>query len=228
VRGGRWLEATWQDLRYGARMLFKTPGFTAVAALSLSLGIGANTAIFSLVDKVLIRKLPVEEPDRLVVVSASRGQGVSATFGYPDFADYSARNEVFEGLVCYTQRALTLSEGGQTERIQGMIVSGNYFTALRVQPALGRGFLPEEDKTRGTHPVVVLSYGLWQRRFGAGFESHPSRPGLRPERRINAAWQPGAPLEPAKSVGGGASGVVADCTRRRGFVRAELAEFAGH
>ncbi len=157
----------WQDVRYGARMLLKTPGFTAVAVLSLALGIGANTAIFSLVDKVLIRKLPVGEPERLVVVTASRGQGVSTTFGYPDFADYRDRNEVFEGLVCYTQRALTLSEGGQAERIQGMIVSGNYFTALRVRPALGRGFLSEEDKTRGTHPVVVLGYGLWQRRFGA-------------------------------------------------------------
>jgi len=166
-RGVPMLETFWQDLRYGARMLLKTPGFTAVAALSLALGIGANTAIFSVADKVLFRKLPVEEPERLIVVTASRGQGVSSTFGYPDFADYRARNEVFEGLVCYTQRALTLSEGGQAERIQGMLVSGNYFTALRVLPAQGRGFLPEEDKTRGTHPVIVLGYGLWQRRFGA-------------------------------------------------------------
>ena len=155
------------DVRYAARMLLKTPGFTAVAVVSLGLGIGVNTAIFSLVDKALIRKLPVEEPDRLVIVNASRGQGVSANSNYPDFADYRDRNDVFEGLVCYTQRALTLSEGRQAERIQGMIVSGNYFTALRVRPALGRGFLPEEDKTSGTHPVVVLSYGLWQRRFGA-------------------------------------------------------------
>ena len=167
VRGGRWLEATWQDLRYGVRMLLKSPGFTAVAVLSLALGIGANTAIFSLVDKVLIRKLPVEEPERLVVVSVSSSRGMRTVFNYPDFADYNAGNQVFEGLVCYTQRALTLSEGGQAERIQGMIVSGNYFTVLRVQPVLGRGFLPEEDKTRGTHPVIVLSYGLWQRRFGA-------------------------------------------------------------
>ena len=165
----RWpgLEALWQDLRYGSRMLLKAPGFTTVAVLSLALGIGVNTAIFSLVDKVLIRKLPVEEPDRLVVVSASRREGVSTTSNYPDFADYRERNEVFEGLVCYYQRAFTLSEGGQSERIQGMIVSGNYFTTLHVRPALGRDFLPEEDKTPGAHPVVVLSYGLWQRRFGA-------------------------------------------------------------
>ena len=165
--GTRSLEILWQDVSYGLRMLTKNPGFTAVVVLALALGIGANTAIFSLVDKVLIRKLPVEEPDRLVVVSASRGQGISTVFTYPDFADYRASNQVFEGLVCYTQRALTLSEGGQAERVQGTIVSGNYFTALRVRPALGRGFFPEEDKTRGSHPVVVFSYGLWQRRFGS-------------------------------------------------------------
>ena len=161
------IAALWQDLRYGARMLLKSPGFTAVAALSLALGIGANTAIFSLVDKVMIRRLPVEDSDRLVVVSVDSGRGLGTVFTYPDFADYRARNEVFEGLICYAQRALTLNEGGQAERIQGTIVSGNYFTALRVRPAPGRGFLPEEDKTRGSHPVVVISFGLWQRRFGA-------------------------------------------------------------
>ncbi len=157
----------WQDLRYGARMLIKTPGFTAVAVLSLALGIGANTAIFSLADKVLFKKLPVEESDRLVTVSATSSRGLGTVFSYPDFADYRANNQVFDGLVCYAQRALTLTEGGQAERLQGMIVSGNYFAALRVPLALGRGFLPEEDKTRGTHPVIVLSYGLWRRRFGA-------------------------------------------------------------
>jgi hypothetical protein len=161
------LEALWQDLRYGARMLLKAPGFAAVAVASLAIGIGANTAIFSVVDKLLIRKLPVDEPDRLVVVSASRGAGVSTMSNFPDFVDYRDRNEVFDGLVCYTQRALTLSTGDQADRIQGMIVSGNYFTALRVQPALGRSFLPEEDRTPGAHAVVVLGYGLWQRHFGA-------------------------------------------------------------
>ena len=161
------LEALGQDLRYGSRMLLRARAFTTVAVLSLGLGIGANTAIFSLVDKVLIRKLPIEEPGRLVTVSASRGQGVSTTSNFPDFVDYRDRNAVFDGLVAYYQRAFTLSEGDQGERVQGMIVSGNYFNVLRVQPALGRGFLPEEDKTPGTHPVVVLGYGLWQRRFDA-------------------------------------------------------------
>src|SRR5262249_53007781 len=166
-KGGMRMESLLHDLRFGMRMLLKSPGFTAVAALSLALGIGANTAIFSLIDKVMIRKAPVEEPDRLVVVSVDSGRGLGTVFTYPDFADDRAPNEAFEGLVCYAQRPLTLNDGGQAERIQGTIVSGKYFTALRVQPALGRGFLPEEDKTRGSHPVVVLSYGLWQRRFGA-------------------------------------------------------------
>jgi macrolide transport system ATP-binding/permease protein len=157
----------WQDLRYGARMLLKQPGFTLIAVITLALGLGANTAIFSLVDKVMIRKLPVDEPERVVVVSATSSRGLSTAFTYPDFADYRDGNQVFEGLVCYTQRALTLNDGGQAERIQGLIVSGNYFTALRVQPTPGRGFLPEEDKTRGLRPVIVLSHGLWQRRFGA-------------------------------------------------------------
>jgi macrolide transport system ATP-binding/permease protein len=161
------LEALWQDVRYGSRLLLKSPAFTAVAVLSLAVGVGANTAIFSLVDKVLIRKLPVEDPDRLVVVTADRGPGALTGTNYPDFLDYQDRNEVFEGLVGYTQRALTLSGGGQAERILGMSVSGNYFSALRVRPAVGRGFLPEEDKTANTHPVVVLSHGLWRRRFGA-------------------------------------------------------------
>src|SRR5262245_2323097 len=106
----------WQDLRYGVRMLLKSPGFTAVAALSLALGIGANTAIFSLVDKVMIKKAPVEEPERLVVLNVDSGRGLGTVFTYPDFADYRARNEVFEGLVCYAQRALTLNEGVQAER----------------------------------------------------------------------------------------------------------------
>ena len=160
------MNALWHDLRYGSRMLLRAPGFTAVAVLSLGIGIGANTAIFSLVDKVLIRKLPVEEPGRLVVVTANRGQGALTGSNYPDFVDYRDRNDVFDGLVAYAQRALTLSEGGRAERIQGLIVSGNYFTVLGVRPALGRGFLPEEDKTASSHPVVVLGYGLWQRRFG--------------------------------------------------------------
>jgi predicted permease len=153
-----------QDLRFGLRMLFKSKTVTAVAVLSLSLGIGANTAIFSLVDRLLLRPLPVEEPERLVTFNKAN---LHDKFTYPDYADYRDQNEVFDGLVCFVETALNLSERGQTERVHGLQVSGNYFSTLRLTPALGRGFLLEEERAPDAHPVAVLSYGLWQRRFGA-------------------------------------------------------------
>jgi macrolide transport system ATP-binding/permease protein len=156
-----------QDLRFGLRMLFKNKAVTAVAVLSLSLGIGANTAIFSLVDRLLVRPLPVEEPERLVTFSKGAAPDLFDKFTYPDYADYRDQNEVFDGLVCFVETALNLSERGQTERVHGLQVSGNYFSALRVTPALGRGFLPEEERAPDANPVAALSYGLWRRRFGA-------------------------------------------------------------
>ncbi|MGH9934658.1 MAG: ABC transporter permease [Blastocatellia bacterium] len=156
-----------QDLRFGVRMIFKNKVVTAVAVLSLALGIGANTAIFSLVDRLLARPLPVEEPERLVTFNKGAAPNLFDKFTYPDYADYRDRNEVFDGLVCYAETALNLSERGRTERVHGLRVSGNYFSALRVAPAVGRGFLPEEERAPDAHPVTVLSYGLWQRRFGA-------------------------------------------------------------
>jgi len=163
------MDAFLKDLRYGLRMLRTHPGFTLIAVFTLSLGLGANTAIFSLVDKILIRPLPVEEPQRLVSLGRYFKQnGVTDHFfSYPAFAEYRERNEVLDELACYATSSVSLSDNGQSELIQGMIVSGNYFKALRLTPALGRGFLPEEDQTPGTHLVAVLSYGLWQRRFGA-------------------------------------------------------------
>ena len=156
-----------QDLRFGLRMLFKNKAVTVVAVLSLSLGIGANTAIFSLVDRLLVRPLPVEEPERLVTLSKGAAPDLFDKFTYPDYADYRDQNEVFDGLVCFVEAALNLSERGQTERVHGLQVSGNYFSALRVTPALGRGFLLNEEREPDAHPVAVLSYGLWRRRFGA-------------------------------------------------------------
>jgi predicted permease len=153
-----------QDLRFGLRMLLKNKTVTAVAVLSLSLGIGANTAIFSLVDRLLLRPLPVEEPERLVTFNKAN---LHDKFTYPDFADYRDQNEVFDGLVCFVETALNLSERGQTERIHGLQVSGNYFSTLRLTPALGRGFLLAEERAPDANPVAVLSYGLWRRRFGA-------------------------------------------------------------
>ncbi|MCI0392116.1 MAG: ABC transporter permease [Acidobacteria bacterium] len=157
-----------QDLRFGARMLWKRPGFTAVVMLTLALGIGANTAIFGVVDRLLVRMLPVNEPERLVNLEGRDEKGDNDTsFSYPIYKDYRDQNDVFDGLLAYSENAMNLSEGGQPERIMGALVSGNYFDALGVTPALGRAFLPEEDRIPGTHPVAVVSYGLWQRRFGA-------------------------------------------------------------
>ncbi|MGH9834363.1 MAG: ABC transporter permease [Blastocatellia bacterium] len=155
-----------QDLRYGIRMLLKNPGFSLIAVFTLSLGIGANTAIFTLLDKVLIRPLPVEQPHELVTF-VQDASGAPAIFSYPLYADLRDRNEVLSGLVAYFQRPFSLSDGSQSERVIGQIVTGNYFAALGVRPALGRFFLPEEDRTPNTHPVIVIGHGLWQRRFGA-------------------------------------------------------------
>jgi predicted permease len=171
-KGGMRMESFLQDLRFGVRMLLKQPGFTLIAIITLALGIGANTAIFTLLDKVLIRMLPVEQPQQLVafVQDASGEPGI---FSYPLYVDLRDRNDVLSGVIAYQQRPFSLSDGSQSERVIGQIVSGNYFAVLGVRPALGRFFLPEEDRTRDTHPVVVISHGLWQRRFGAD----PAAPG---------------------------------------------------
>ncbi|MDT7603528.1 MAG: hypothetical protein QOF61_1525 [Acidobacteriota bacterium] len=157
----------WQDLRYGFRRLIKSPGFTLVAILSLALGIGANTAIFSLVDTVLLRPLPVPEPGRLVEVYGTLHKGADYTIqSYLNYKDYRDRNQVFTGLLAYRFAPMSLSHNGANERVWGYTVSGNYFDVLGVPPALGRGFLPEEDQTPGARPVVVISYNCWQSRFG--------------------------------------------------------------
>src|SRR5215471_15675603 len=154
-----------QDLRYGVRMLMKNPGFTLVAVITLGLGIGANTAIFTLLDKVLIRPLPVERPDQLVTFVEDAG-GEPAVFSYPLYTELRDRNDVLSGLAAYHQQPFSLSDGSMTERVIGQFVSGNYFAALGVRPALGRFFLAEEDRAPGAHPVVVIGHGLWLRRFG--------------------------------------------------------------
>jgi macrolide transport system ATP-binding/permease protein len=151
----------WQDVRYAARALGRGPGFAVAAVASLALGVGVNTAIFSFVNAALFRPLPFPEPERLV-----RLYDGSAS-SYPDYVAYRDRAGVFENLAAYAQRHVSLSAGGETERVWGEIVSGNYFETLGVRPALGRGFLPEEDLTPGTHPVAVISRRLWERRFNS-------------------------------------------------------------
>ncbi len=160
------METLFHDLRFGFRRLIKAPGFAVIAVLSLALGIGANTAIFSLVNMILFRPLPVANPEEVVSVSVVGKDGQFAAFSYPNYLDFRDHNEVLSGLVAYRFAPLSLSRSGDNERVWGYLVSGNYFDILGVKPALGRAFLPEEDKTRLSHPVAVISYSLWQTRFG--------------------------------------------------------------
>jgi predicted permease len=166
ARGVRWLDELWQDLRFGARMLMKNPGFTFVAVLTLALGIGANTAIFSVVNAVLLRPLPYHDPDRLVTASPYR----HATDGYtvisPDFLDWRAQSQSFEQIAAYTSGTADLTGIGEPERLTAGLVSADLFATLGVTPALGRGFTTAEDQPNGA-PAVILSNNLWQRRFGA-------------------------------------------------------------
>lgn len=156
----------WSDTIFAVRMLRKAPGFTAVAVLSLALGIGANTAIFSLVNAILLRPLPVSEPGRLVAVFPVSQSSEVRAFSYPAYVDFRDRNDVFSGLFVTRFAPVSLSREGANERVWGYLVSGNYFDVLGVAAARGRTFAPEEDRTPLTHPVAVLSHGCWQRRFG--------------------------------------------------------------
>ena len=160
------METLLHDLRYGTRQLLKHRAFTILAIISLALGIGANTAIFSLVNTVLLRPLPVKEPSRLIEVYGALHNGADFTIqSYLNYKDYRDRNNVFSGLFVYRFVVSSLSHNGSNERAWGFLASGNYFDVLGVKPILGRGFLPEEDQTPGSHPVAVLSYACWQHRF---------------------------------------------------------------
>jgi predicted permease len=163
------METLLRDIRYGVRSLLKRPGFTAIAVVTLALGIGANTAIFSLVNTVLLRPLPVPHPEQLVEVYGTFHNGADYTIqSYLNYKDYRDRNDVFSGLMAYRFAPMSVSHEGRNERVWGYLVSGNYFDVLGVQPFLGRYFLPEEDKTPSSHPVAVISYGCWQKRFASG------------------------------------------------------------
>jgi putative ABC transport system permease protein len=156
----------WQDLRFGARMLVKQPGFTLIAVLTLALGIGANTAIFSIVNAVLLRPFPYQAPERLVILL----ERVSVTGGfspsYPNFVDWRAQNTVFEAISAVQQNeSFNFTGTDEPERLQGRRVSAEFFSTLGVKPLVGRDFLPEEDRADAA-PAVILSYSLWQRRFG--------------------------------------------------------------
>ncbi|HEV7890219.1 MAG TPA: ABC transporter permease [Pyrinomonadaceae bacterium] len=157
-----------QDLRYGLRTLRKHPGFTAVAVIALALGIGANTAIFSVVNTVLLQPLPYRDPDRLVMVweDATKSGYPRDTPAAANYIDWRDQNQVFEGMVALADQSFNLTGMGDPERLEGKRASANLFNILGVEPLLGRGFLPEDDRPGGGR-VAVLSHGLWQRRFGA-------------------------------------------------------------
>jgi predicted permease len=171
-RGLPALELAARDLKHALRFLLRAPAFTAVAVLSLALGIGANTAIFTLLDQVALRKLPVPHPEQLQMIWTTEprlgsNQG-SRSSSYPMYQDFQQRAQAFSFVFCRYLTPLSISVGNQTERVMGELVSGNYFQALGAGSALGRVFSPEEDDRvyRG-HPVVVLSHQYWVARFGA-------------------------------------------------------------
>jgi len=160
-----------QDLRFAFRTFRKSPVFVAVAVLSLALGIGANTAIFTLVDQVLLRLLPVKNPEQLVLLRG-RGNHYGSNYGrytlsFPMYEDFRDHNEVFSGMFCRWDTAFSISADGKTERVYGEAVSGTFFPVLGVGAALGRVLTPDDDRTPGGHPVAVISYRYWLARFGS-------------------------------------------------------------
>src|SRR5262245_10629238 len=161
-----------QDLRFGARMLGKTPGLTVIALLSMAIGIGANTAIFSLVDKLLLQKLPVKEPDRLALLSAEsvNPRFKMNVFSWPDYKDYREQNQVFSDLIASGPRSAGLGTGAELEQVACELVSENYFSALGVRMVKGRSFTAEENSAPGASAVAIIGHGLWRRNFGANPE----------------------------------------------------------
>jgi len=154
-----------QDVKYGLRMLAKSPGFTLVAVLALALGIGANTAIFSVVNAVLLRPLPYQDPDQLVFISEHTEQVPDMSVSYLNFLDWQRQNQVFSSIAAFQGQNFNLTGVDRPERLSGWNVSQSFFATLGVKPFLGRDFLFDEDQPGG-RPVVVVTYGFWQRRFG--------------------------------------------------------------
>jgi len=157
------------DVRFALRSLAKAPVFSAVAVLSLALGIGANTAIFTLIDQLMLRLLPVKSPTELVMLDSqgnhfgdSRGAN---SFSYPMYRDFRDRSQVFSGVLCRVAAPVSMSFHGQTERVSGELVSGTYFNVLGVGAAVGRTIAPDDDAAVLGRPVVVLSHRYWQTRF---------------------------------------------------------------
>jgi predicted permease len=161
------METLWQDIRYGIRMLAKTPGFTLIAILTLTLGIGANTALFSVVNAVLLNPLPYPQPDQLLAVFTKTANFGHSSVSYPNLLDWQKDNRSFSYLVGTRGDDFNLTGNGAAERLRTGMVSAGYFELLGAKPLMGRTFTPEEDRV-GAPPVVVITEGLWKRKFGSG------------------------------------------------------------
>jgi putative ABC transport system permease protein len=160
------MHTLWQDVRYGLRMLGKNPGFTAIAVLTLALGIGANTALFSIVNGVLLNPLPYEQPDRLVAVYTRTAEFTESSISYPNFLDWVRGNRTFSALAAFRPDNFSLTGTGGPERVKAEMVSAAFFPLLGVKPVLGRTFTEQEDQV-GAAPVTLISGGLWKRKFGS-------------------------------------------------------------
>ena len=165
-RGVPLVESLARDLRYSLRLLGRTPGFAAIAILTLSIGIGATTAIFTVLNRAFLQTLPVAQPDRIVALNNTAPNRVLPLFSYANYADIRERTRAFSGLIAYRYAPLSVSHDGVNERLWGFIVTGNYFDVLGVRPALGRLIAASDDRTPGAHPVAVVSYRYWQQRLG--------------------------------------------------------------
>ena len=167
ARGVRWIEEFFQDVRFGLRLIRKTPGFSAVVIFAIALGIGANTALFSLFNSVILRTLPVRHPEQLVVLSVQNERsGEINSFSYPMYRELRDKNSVFSGMLAQAGAEMNATFAGESEKARGELVSGNYFEVLGVRPWRGRLFSQADDEKPGAHPLAVLSYEYWQRRFG--------------------------------------------------------------
>src|ERR1700756_3676891 len=160
------MHTLWQDMRYGVRMLAKNRGFTAIAVVTLTLGIGANTALFSVVNGVLLNPLPYYQPERLVAVYASTPEYPHSSISYPNFEDWRRNNHSFEKIAAFRGDDFNLTGMGEPERLEAEMVSAEFFPVLGVNPIRGRVFTEQEDRLCGT-PVALISEGLWKRKFGA-------------------------------------------------------------
>jgi predicted permease len=168
-RSGFWLETLWSDMRYGVRMMARAPGFTIVATLTLALGIGANTAIFSVVNGVLLNPLPFPQPEQLVSLSESKPNFATGSISYLNFRDWQKNNHTFSSMAISRPISFSLTGTGEAEQLKAELLSSDYFSLLGVKPVIGRMFAPGEDEV-GAAPVVLISAGLWKRKFGSSPE----------------------------------------------------------